>query len=776
MGLYEQGDQIFVANDAQSVADKIDEIGIAQTNEDDEDSEHEVDAHIQDHDVRSTHEPLRLNKVHSDSDPFGLDALINKKSGKVTIITSSATPDFTPRFPPGEHHATDYLNNLSDGIPIKQPDFSMIDRLEETIKVGFGDVNKRRWVCDLCHLHNVNFLAIQETKMLHVDLWLLRHIWGNTNFDFACTSARVDGHWIPGDIQVRWIVVYAPQSLSNKFALWSSLSAMIANWDGAVLEKGIPDHRPILLKESEVDYGPTPFRFLHSCLEMEGFQNLVTHTWKNDGVDDLNGLISFKKKLQNLKKAIRTRVASKKLDTHKLKKEHQNHLSSIDATVDQGLAIEEDILNRKDSLSFLGDLDRMEAKDLAQKAKIEWALKGDENTSFFHGMLKKKSRQLAIKGILKNGEWIENPDHVKDAFLDHFRKHFQQTQGISPYIDTATLKPLSSCQQESLELPFSREEIKKAVWDCGGDRALGPDGFMFKFFTTFWDLLEVYVIHFVQEFFHSKTSPKAVIRKILANRLIKGRNILDGPLILNEVLAWYQKSKKELMVFKVDFEKAFDSLRWDDLDLVLDKLGFGYKWRSWIFSFLRNARSSVLINGSPTAEFELFRGLRQGDPLSPFLFILAMEGLHAFTSKAEEIGLFKGASFGRDSTSISHLMYADDVIFFGEWSWLNAQHLGCGAANLPPKYLGVPVGCNMSRCSNWNAIIKKFSLKLSSWKARLLSVGGRLSLIKSVLGNLPTYYMSIYLMPVSVRNKLESMRNKFFIGGDQKDKKMTWVN
>nr|GEW86077.1 RNA-directed DNA polymerase, eukaryota, reverse transcriptase zinc-binding domain protein [Tanacetum cinerariifolium] len=78
-------------------------------------------------------------------------------------------------------------------------------------------------------------------------------------------------------------------------------------------------------------------------------------------------------------------------------------------------------------------------------------------------------------------------------------------------------------------------------------------------------------------------------------------------------------------------------------------------------------------------------------------------------------------------------------------------------------------------CSNWNPIIKKFSSKLSSWKARLLSVGGRLSVIKLVLGNLPTYYMSLYLMPVSVRNKLEAMRNKFFIGGDQEDKKVTCV-
>nr|GFB84615.1 RNA-directed DNA polymerase, eukaryota [Tanacetum cinerariifolium] len=186
-------------------------------------------------------------------------------------------------------------------------------------------------------------------------------------------------------------------------------------------------------------------------------------------------------------------------------------------------------------------------------------------------------------------------------------------------------------------------------------------------------------------------------------------------------------------------------------------LGFGLKWRAWIKGCLQNDRSSILVNGSPMEEFKLFRGLRQGDPMSPFLFILAMEGLHALTRKAEALGLFKGV--GVTDVEVSHL----------------ANIIGCGTAKFPLKYLGVPVGCNMARCANWNAIINKFSSKISSWKAGLLSVGGRLSLIKLVVGNLPIYYMSIYMMPVSVRKKLESIRNNFFIGGDLGDKRMTWV-
>ncbi|PWA37340.1 RNA-directed DNA polymerase, eukaryota [Artemisia annua] len=91
-------------------------------------------------------------------------------------------------------------------------------------------------------------------------------------------------------------------------------------------------------------------------------------------------------------------------------------------------------------------------------------------------------------------------------------------------------------------------------------------------------------------------------------------------------------------------------------------------------------------------------------------------------------------------------------------------------------YLGVPVGGNMSRCNNWEAVVTKFTSKLSLWKARLLSVGGRLSLIKSVLGNLPTYFMSLYYMPAAIRSKLESLRQNFFIGSELGDRKMAWVS
>ena len=112
--------------------------------------------------------------------------------------------------------------------------------------------------------------------------------------------------------------------------------------------------------------------------------------------------------------------------------------------------------------------------------------------------------------------------------------------------------------------------------------------------------------------------------------------------------------KKETLIFMVYFEKAYDSVRWDFLDEVLSKFGFGEKWRKWIHCCLHSSRGSIIINGSPTEEFNFGKGLKQGDPLSPFLFILAMESLHLSFQRVVDEGYFHGIKLN-ESVNISHL-------------------------------------------------------------------------------------------------------------------------
>ncbi|KAK9065169.1 hypothetical protein SSX86_016552 [Deinandra increscens subsp. villosa] len=243
-------------------------------------------------------------------------------------------------------------------------------------------------------------------------------------------------------------------------------------------------------------------------------------------------------------------------------------------------------------------------------------------------------------------------------------------------------------------------------------------------------------------------------------------------------------------------------------------MGFSAKWVSLIKACLDSATSSVLINGSPTKEFKVERGLRQGDPLSPFLFILAMEGLNYLINEEVKGGRFKPMLVGRNKVALSHLFYADDVIFIGEWSQSNLEAIfnilnifkewsglqinsaksnlfgwgipaarvanlasvsGCKVGSTPFVYLGVPVGDNMRSIKAWEPIINKFKSRLSKWKANLLSIGGRMTLVSSVLGSLSTYFLSIFRIPKQVDIILEGLRAKFFWGSDDLKRRMHWV-
>ncbi|GJU80975.1 RNA-directed DNA polymerase, eukaryota [Tanacetum coccineum] len=372
---------------------------------------------------------------------------------------------------------------------------------------------------------------------------------------------------------------------------------------------------------------------------------------------------------------------------------------------------------------------------------------------------------------------------------------------------------LNSMQQLDLEAEVSNEEIKKAVWDCGVDKSPGPDGFTFGFYKRFWSLIEKDVLAAVKYFFHYSRIPKGcnssfialipktpeakmvkdfrpisligslykIITKILANRLVvvlgdivnevqsafvADRQILDGPFILNEVLQWCKLKKKHSFILKIDFEKAYDSVRWDYLDDVLRKFGFGEKWCGWIQECLRSSWGSVLVNGSPTEEFQFFKGLKQGDPLSPFIFILVMESLHISFKRVVDAGMFNGIVLN-SVMHLSHIAYVL-VINLSKSKLLGvvvsedrvvqaANRIGCGVLKAPFAYLGSKVGGNMSRIKSWDEIMDKMVDRLSKWKMKTLSIGGRLTLLKAVLGSMPIYHMSIF----KVDNEISLQRMEF---------------
>nr|GEY68747.1 RNA-directed DNA polymerase, eukaryota [Tanacetum cinerariifolium] len=300
---------------------------------------------------------------------------------------------------------------------------------------------------------------------------------------------------------------------------------------------------------------------------------------------------------------------------------------------------------------------------------------------------------------------------------------------------------LSIDQVEDLERIVTLDEVKRTIWDCGANKSAGPDGFTFEFFRKFWTIIDNDV--FTREF---------------QSDFVSNHNILDGPFMLDELLLWCKHKRKSTMIFKVDFEKAFDSVKWDYILDTLKAFGFGQKWCKWINGWFDTAMVSILVNGSPTSKFQFHKGLKQGDPISSFIFILIMETLHLSFNRVIDANLFKGVGVKQDEVKMA------------------ANLVGCSNFTSPFKYLGVKVGDNMSRFNSWDEVISKVSNRLSNWKLKALSIGGRLTLIKSVLSLILLYHMSIFKAPMGVLNKLESIRRKFFNGTDGMEKKISWID
>ncbi|GKC98084.1 RNA-directed DNA polymerase, eukaryota, partial [Tanacetum coccineum] len=379
----------------------------------------------------------------------------------------------------------------------------------------------------------------------------------------------------------------------------------------------------------------------------------VKVTWREAPGDKVNALRNLMFKLKHLKVGIREWVSNKRNHSQAESNRLKADLAKLDDSIDKGMGTIDIVNKRTETLNSLHKLNYLQSTEAAQKAKVKWSVEGDEN------------------GIMVDGQWIEEPGRVKNQFLQHFRDRFAAPDDDRIHIDMPYPRSLSNDQREDLECMVTMEEVKKAVWDCGIDKSPGPDGFSFGFYRHFWSIIDKEVFEAVKYFFIHSEIPKGcnsvfialipkiadanmvkdfrpisligsiykIVTKILANRIvgvlgvlvdevqsafIAERQILDGPFILNEVMQWCKTKRKQAFFFKVDFEKAYDSVRWDFLDDILNKFGFGHKWRGWIRSCLYSSRGSIVVNGSPTEEFQFFKGLKQGDPLSPFLFILVM--------------------------------------------------------------------------------------------------------------------------------------------------------
>ena len=174
---------------------------------------------------------------------------------------------------------------------------------------------------------------------------------------------------------------------------------------------------------------------------------------------------------------------------------------------------------------------------------------------------------------------------------------------------------------------------------------------------------------------------KKVMGRVISgfqNAFVEGRQILDAVLIANEAIDSVLKKKGSGLICKLDIEKTYDHVNWDFLVAILAKMGFGHKWIKWIKWCISSPCFSILINGTPSGFCQSSRGLRLGDPISLYLFVITIEALSRLLLKAQEGGFISGFTVGGrggDGEEISHLLFADDTIIFCKASQEQVSHL-----------------------------------------------------------------------------------------------------
>jgi hypothetical protein len=614
------------------------------------------------------------------------------------------------------------------------------------------------------------------------------------------------------------------------------------------------------LKYAENDWGPKPFRFNNFWLEHKSFVKVVEDCWRGQEVEGWMAHV-LKEKLRGLKICLKEwhKVEFGSVDT-RLEKIVEDIVTLDVAGETTGLDYHEVAL-RKELFKDFWNLQKCKDASIFQRARSNWLRFGDANSKFFHGCIVARSRWNSISALKVGNIWLEKPSQIREAVHDFFENHFAAPSSIRLKLDGVSFPTLSVDDNIALTAPFSLEEIHLVVKESDGSKSLGPNDFNFAFLKRCWDILKGEIRIMFDQFHGIGSLPKCLlsyfvtlipkvnspfglgdfrpislfeclyklIAKVLAVRLgkvmnlliasnqsafIKGRNLVDGVLVVNELVDLAKHQRKDCMIFKVDFEKAYDSVDWGFLEYMLRRFGFCDVWIGWMRACVFGGSLSVLVNGSPTGEINIQRGLKQGDPLAPFLFLLVAEGFGGAMRRAVEISLFKGFSIRANGPSVSHLQYADDTLCIGDasvdnlWSlkailrgfelasglkvnfWKSCligvnvsnefmesacNFLNCIRGVVPFNYLGLPVGANPRRMSTWLPMVEKIRSKLFSWKNKHISFGGRLVLINSVLNSIPIFYLSFFKLPVQVKKMVVRIQREFLWGGVSGGKKISWL-
>uniref|UniRef100_A0A803PHA9 Reverse transcriptase domain-containing protein n=1 Tax=Cannabis sativa TaxID=3483 RepID=A0A803PHA9_CANSA len=504
-----------------------------------------------------------------------------------------------------------------------------------------------------------------------------------------------------------------------------------------------------------------------------------------------------------------------------------------------------------------------------QRSKQLWLREGDQNSKYFHAMATSRRRNNSIQKLKNNqGDWVDWQHNLSGLMIDYFSNLFSSSSPDIAEVTNAIPKLVSDAQANVMVEPIADDEVKKALFQMHPDKSPGPDGMTPGFFQKYWHLVGHDVISQVKEFFDTgffspvlnetnivlipkKKHPESmgdlrpislcnvaykIIAKVLANRIkvvlpsvisetqsafIQGRLISDNIMVAFEVMHYLKRKrlgKTGTMALKLDMSKAYDRVEWSFLERMMTQLGFPWKMVALIMHCVSSVTYRITYGGNNMGPINPSRGIRQGDPLSPYLFLICAEGFSSLVKMFVQKQWLSGCRVARNAPIVSHMLFADDSYIFCKANETEAANvlrllqlyekasgqkinfeksavffsnniqdemraylcglLGMVAATNNSFYLGLP--CTMGR--NKNAILgflkEKMIKRIQGWESKFLSKAGKEVLLKSVAQSLPNYAMSVFLLTKEICSSLEGLMARFWWKSQSKGatKGVSWVS
>lgn len=461
------------------------------------------------------------------------------------------------------------------------------------------------------------------------------------------------------------------------------------------------------------------FRYENMWQRHDEYAGFVQEPWDpGRGAGDLNSVAMSLSKIQSsFSSGDREVFGSVKKKVATLKAEIETESASTLNRVT--MAREKELMNQlSEALSREEIMER-------QRSRVDWLREGDRNTGFFQAKAKARARSNRIQA-LKNSEGVlvYEQEQLEELANNFYQDLFSaqaglETELVCQHVPRKVTDPMC----EILEQAFLPEDVEKALFQMGPSKAPGPDGFAAGFFQRHWALVKDSVTSAVLGFLNGGDMsnvvnqtvlvliPKVanpqeltqfrpialcnvlykICSKVMANRLrrvlddiiseersafVPGRLITDNVLIAYECVHYLRnkKGKKGACAVKLDMAKAYDRVEWEYLRAIMLALGFPVRWCELVMKCVTTVSFSVRVNGTLSPSFTPTRGIRQGDPISPYLFLLCA-GLTSMLKACGPARISRGVRVGIHAPWISHLLFADDSTIFMQADRRSADRL-----------------------------------------------------------------------------------------------------